>query len=201
MEEYIQAIVTILALVNPLMCVTIFSNCVHDLPQKQKTGEALKAIAFIGAVLFASSIFGTRILGAFGVSLAAFSCAGGVILAWIGIDMLRPGKRDPADRQHEKNAPVSLSPLILFAASPGTVTAVITIATAHQGYAFPVTALTGVAVSVAILAAALLLSVKFSSGQRKKGQMRKMVSSYMAVLIIAMGIQFLLKGANDFLNG
>ena len=48
------------------------------------------------------------------------------------------------DKLSEK---ASLAPLILFAASPGTITGVITLAAAHTKLMFPVTALVAVCVA------------------------------------------------------
>jgi len=66
-----------------------------------------------------------------------FSVAGGVVLSLIGIRMLAgtgtpdqtevsPPSADPASSN------VSYAPMILFAASPGTITGVITVAVAHS---------------------------------------------------------------------
>jgi small neutral amino acid transporter SnatA (MarC family) len=72
---------------------------------------------------------GTAILGVFGISLNAFICAGGGILAWIGVSMLKSAQKDSnAGSSQVSKSKLSLAPLILFAASPGTITGVITIA-------------------------------------------------------------------------
>ncbi|NDV28732.1 MarC family protein [Desulfovibrio sp. JC010] len=198
MKEYIQAVITILALVNPLVCVAIFSDCVQNIPAEQKIKEALKALTAIGAVLFASALFGMAILKNFGISMAAFSCAGGGILAWIGANMLTPGQNDSTGNGTAQPSETSLSPLILFAASPGTITAVITISAAHGSHTLPITAIAGVVIALAVLAAALLFTARFSKGQKEKSGTRKMISSYMGVLIIAMGVQFVMTGISEF---
>jgi len=80
MKEHIQAIVTILALVNPVMCMAIFSKCVENVSKGEKEKGALKAVGAIGMVLLVAAIARTAILGVFGISLGAFACAGGGIL-------------------------------------------------------------------------------------------------------------------------
>ena len=201
MEQYLQAILTILALVNPLVCVAIFDQATQELPQGRRFGLALQAVGLTGAVLFTASILGTTILKALGISLSAFACAGGGILVWIGAGMLTPKATDAGDDRPDRQDKVSLSPLILFAASPGTITGVITVGASHTGHSLPVTAMVGVAVSLAVLAAVMLVSVKFSKGSGKKSDARKLVSSYMGVLIIAMGIQFLFSGIHHYFGG
>lgn len=200
MKEYTQAVVTLLALINPLVCVRIFMDCVSNLPKDQRIVEAVKAITTIGMVLYASSFFGMAVLKAFGISIPAFSCAGGAILAWIGAGMLTPKSEEPDALPGITSKKTSLSPLILFAASPGTITGVITIAAAHNKPSLPVTAIAGVTVAVAVLAIALLLAATLAKGRSHKSGMQKMISSYMGVLIIAMGIQFMLNGISSYLH-
>jgi multiple antibiotic resistance protein len=201
MKEHLQAIVTILALVNPVMCMALFSNCVAHVPKKEKAKSALKALAAIGIVLLVAAVGGTPILGVFGISLDAFSCAGGGILVWIGVGMLQAARKDtnsgPAQASQSSN---SLAPLILFAASPGTIMGVITIAAAHEKPFLPVTAIVGVLVTLVILAAALLLATRIVGGQRKVGLAKEMTTSYMGVIVIAMGVQFAMNGFKGFFS-
>ena len=74
----------------------------------------------------------------FGVSLDAFSVAGGGVLAWIGLTMLRANSAQAQDPSKEgADEKPSITPLILFAASPGTITGVITLAVTHAKLQLP----------------------------------------------------------------
>ena len=201
MKEHIQSIVTILALVNPVMCMAIFSDCVENLSQREKTKLALKAITAIGVVLLIAAIAGTAILGVFGISLNAFSFAGGGILVWIGASMLKSTQftADTSSPQTQKSD-TSLTPLILFAASPGTITGVITIAAAHEQRLLPVTAIVGVLVTLAILIVALLIATRVAGALHKVGLIKEMTTSYMGVIVIAMGVQFAMTGIKGFFS-
>ena len=53
-----------------------------------------------------------------------------MVLAWMGFLMLR-GVSSPTTDGNGAHADVSLTPLILFTASPGTITGVITLSIAH----------------------------------------------------------------------
>jgi multiple antibiotic resistance protein len=120
--------------------------------------DATKAALAVLVILLVAALAGARVLKIFGVSLDAFSIAGGGVLTWIGFSMLRgnsPQARDPSkDGAAEKR---SLTPVILFAASTGTITGVITLAVAHAKLALPVTALVAVAVAGAVMWVAMLL--------------------------------------------
>lgn len=200
MKEHIQAIVTILALVNPVMCMAIFSNCVENVSKEEKERGAFKALGAIGIVLFVAAIAGTAILGVFGISLNAFSCAGGGILVWIGANMLKAKPEDShAGTAQTSKSSVSLAPLILFAASPGTIMGVITIAAAHEKRFLPLTAIVGVLVTLVILAVALLMATRVVGILRKVALAKEMITSYMGVIVIAMGVQFAMNGIKGFL--
>lgn len=91
--------------------------------------------------------------------------------------------------------------LILFAASPGTITGVITLSISHAGTELPITALVAVAV-VTVLTWLLLVLASRSGGHRGGGGsfVRSTVQSFMGLLIIAMGVQFALSGIQGFLS-
>ncbi len=133
MKDYVQALVTVLSLINPVICATIFMKSQGQLPRKEQIKAAIQAMLSVCVVLALSAVLGTQILGMFGISLSAFSFAGGLILAWMGFSMLgrKPSKPDSHDH-HAAPPSASLTPLILFAASPGTITGVITLSVAHS---------------------------------------------------------------------
>src|SRR4029079_2965202 len=127
MQDHLQAIVTVLALVNPLMCGAIFAQLEGGRPRNALLVDAATAALAVLVILVLAALLGTRILHVFGVSLDAFSVAGGGVLSWIGFTMLRGSSTATPSAIRDSTQKVSLAPLILFAASPGTITGVITL--------------------------------------------------------------------------
>src|SRR5262249_57098420 len=84
----------------------------------------------------------------------------------------------------------SLTPVILFAASPGTITGVITLAVAHARLALPVTALVAVTVAVAVMWVAMVLVAR--GGSRAGGAggslLHDMVTRVMGLIVLAIGV-------------
>src|SRR4051794_16256884 len=81
-------------------------------------------------ILVASALVGLKVLSIFGISLDVFRVVGGMIIAYMGFDMLR-GNHTVAQAPPEKSetdVSHSLVPLLMFAAGPGTITAVVTLA-------------------------------------------------------------------------
>src|SRR5437773_364655 len=124
-QDHLQAIVTVLALVNPLMCGAIFAQLEGARPRRALLVDATSAALAVLVILALAALIGTKLLHLFGVSLDAFSVAGGGVLSWIGFSMLRGSSTDDKSAPHDVSGKkASLTPLILFAASPGTITLV-----------------------------------------------------------------------------
>ena len=158
MEQHLQAIVTVLSLVNPLICGVMVAQAEAGQARAIRITDATKAALAVLVILLVAALAGARVLKTFGISLDAFSIAGGGVLTWIGFSMLR-GNSAQANAPSKDGAAGkrSLTPLILFAASPGTITGVITLAVAHAKLALPVTALVAVAVAVAVMWVVMVL--------------------------------------------
>lgn len=199
MENYIQGIVTVLGLVNPFICVALFLQLAGGESRSEQTSTAVKAIAAVFLILALSAFFGISVLNAFGISLSAFSVAGGLILAWMGFGMLskKPAKPDTGDHE-QKAGSASVTPLILFAASPGTITGVITLSVYHSSLGLPMIALVSVGVTCLVTLALLIFAVKGSGKQHGANLLRDTMSRFMGLIVLAMGMQFALSGLKDF---
>jgi multiple antibiotic resistance protein len=200
MEHQLQAIVTVLSLVNPMICATMFAQIEAGQARSTKLADATKAALAVLVILVIAALVGARVLQIFGVSLDAFGVAGGGVLAWIGFTMLRGDSihtQNPSkDHLAEK---LSLTPLILFAASPGTITGVITIAVAHSRMGLPITALVAVAVAALVM---WLVIVLLARGETHAGGgfLRDTATRFMGLIVVAMGVQFALDGCRSFFS-
>lgn len=207
MKEHLQSIATLFSLINPMVCAMMFANLAVGQTGAQRVSGAVRAIAVIAVVLVIAAFAGAHILGLFGISLDVFSVAGGVVLSFIGFRMIAGGD---SSHQAEASAPgkspspsnVSYAPMILFAASPGTITGVITVAVAHSKDALPVTALVGIAIVLTVMLALLLLVSRTQKANQSEtpGLARDMIGRYMGLIVVAMGIQFILTGYKAFMG-
>ena len=84
MQEQLQAIVTVLSLVNPLVCGAMFARVEAERSAVEQRADATKVALAIVIILAAAALVGTQLLHLFGVSLDAFMVAGGGVLAWMG---------------------------------------------------------------------------------------------------------------------
>jgi multiple antibiotic resistance protein len=195
MQQHFQAIVTVLSLVNPLICGAMFAQIAAGQTSAARFADATKAALTVLVILVIAALVGARVLQVFGVSLEAFSVAGGGVLAWIGFSMLRGNSAPIPNAATDQKR--SLTPVILFAASPGTITGVITLAVVHTKLLLPVTALVAVAVATVVMWIMMVL-VGREGTHAGNGFLRDTATRFMGLIIIAMGTQFALTGLRDF---
>src|SRR5215831_12312092 len=116
MEQQLQAMATVLSLVNPVICGAMFARIEAGQAGAARLADATKAALAVLVVLVVAALVGARVLQIFGVSLDAFSVAGGGVLPWIGLTMLR-GNSAPAQGPSKEDADEkrSIAPLVMFA--------------------------------------------------------------------------------------
>ena len=203
LTKYVQAILTVLSLVNPVICAAIFSKISHGKSTAERVAAATQAVTAVSVILCLAALAGARLLNVFGISLPAFQVAGGMVLVWMGFIMLRgnssPTSAASATDDKPKGTGASLVPLILFAASPGTITGVITLSVSHAQNEIPVTALVAVVVAMTVTWVIMILAGR-TSGQKPPGLIRDVTTRFMGLIVLAMGVQFALTGLTEFLR-
>jgi multiple antibiotic resistance protein len=152
-----------------MICDAMFARIEAGQNHATRLADVTRAALAVLVILVVAALAGTRVLQVFGVSLDAFSVARGGVLWWIGFTMLRADSAPAQDPSKEAaDGKRSITLLILFAASPGTITGVITLAVAHAGLLLPVTALVAVAVVMAVMWIVMVLMAR--GGTRAPGR-------------------------------
>jgi multiple antibiotic resistance protein len=127
----IFAFTSLLAIINPLSAVPIFTalTATYDPAQRRRTVRTAIVTAFGVLVVFAA--LGTYILSFFGITTPAFQIAGGIIFFGIGWDMLQARQSRVKTTEEEETAAaekedVAIIPLGMpTLAGPGAITTVI----------------------------------------------------------------------------
>jgi len=96
------AFTTLFPVVNPIGCAPIFLSLTQRYPQSAQQILARKIAGYSFGILSVSLVFGTTILGFFGISLVVIQIAGGLVLAATGWNLLNQkddgsgGREEPA---------------------------------------------------------------------------------------------------------
>jgi multiple antibiotic resistance protein len=86
----------------------------------------------------------------------------------------------------------------MFAAGPGTITAVVTMAAVHTPTGLPMSALAASTIGAGVTFAVLLLASQL--GSRINRSTQAVVTRFMGLIVTAMGMQFALTGLKAFMN-
>jgi multiple antibiotic resistance protein len=191
METITHSTLAMLAVINPFVCGAMLLQIERGKDKKDSIIAGVKAMIIVLIILLVSALAGKYILSAFGISMDAFKVVGGIILTYIGFNMFSVPKTN-----NNPDVSSGITKLVMFAASPGTISMVITLAIVHNKDGLPVSAMAGstlaVALTIVIIILMLLLKKKKSTG----GQ--GMMSKFMGLIIVAMGLQFMLDGIKHF---
>jgi len=201
LHQMAQAILTVLAVINPVVCGSIFLTLTPNLESRQRRRAAVHVALSILIILVASAFIGLHVLGVFGISLDVFQIVGGVIIAYMGFDMLGGGQKiaqTPPSSGAGTDARNSLTPLVMFAAGPGTITAVVTLAAVHTPDGLPLSALVASTVGAGVTFGVLLLASQL--GSRISHSTQAIVTRFMGLIVTAMGMQFVLTGYKAFMH-
>ena len=198
LRQIVQAIVTVLAVINPVVCGSIFLTLTSKLTPAQRRWAAARVTLSILVILVASALIGLQVLSLFNISLDVFRIVGGMIIAYMGFDMLRGrqtvGQTPPTN--DDAAVPNSFAPLVMFAAGPGTITAVVTLAAVHTPHHLPMTAIVASVTGAAVTFAVLLLAARVGSHLDRDTQAA--VTRFMGLIVASMGMQFALTGMKTF---
>jgi multiple antibiotic resistance protein len=107
-----KALVTLLAIVNPLACIPFFIHYTQGFSREQRKRVIVIASFSSFVVIAASALMGLKILEFFGISLASFQVGGGLLLLTASLSMLnaQPAEaRSNADEMQDAAARASIA--------------------------------------------------------------------------------------------
>jgi multiple antibiotic resistance protein len=107
-----KALLTLLAVVNPLACVPFFIHYTQGFSHAQRVRTIWISSLTVFLVIGLSALVGLKLLDFFGVSLASFQVGGGMLLLTSALSMLnaQPAEaRSNADELHDAAARTSIA--------------------------------------------------------------------------------------------
>lgn len=196
--EYINIFVTLLAIIDPLVAVPVFLELTRGDTPRERIATGWTTAAAVGVVLAASALFGEILLSFFGISIASFRIAGGLLLLLMGIAMLhaQPSSSthhpdevlEAKDRENVAVIPLAI-PLL---SGPGAISSM-TIYSHHGRSVEHLAVLAGISVGLALITGLVLrLAVPICRGLGKTGV--NITKRLMGLLLSAAAVQFIADG-------
>lgn len=199
----ITSFITIFVVVGAPESVAIFLTLTKGMDRHKVRRTALKSCVTAVAVLSVFTLFGDNILSFFGITVAAFQVAGGIILFFIGFAMIRiirarvittPEEED----ESEKKDDISIVPMAVpILAGPASITTVMVLSSRMAGWEAKVVVLGGSLLTMII--AFLLLSFA-ENVQRLFGRTgMNILERVMGLILCVMAAQFVIDGVKQAL--
>jgi multiple antibiotic resistance protein len=204
--ELVKAALALFAIVDPVGVIPIFLLATQGYTLKQSRSAARIAALTVLGVLTLFTFLGEPMLNFFGIRLAAFSVAGGLLLLLLALSMVQahvsPQRqtRDEAMEAEEREA-VGVVPLgIPLLAGPGAITHVIVAAGAARGEVLHQAALL---IPVALVALSVWVSFRAAPAiaQRLGKTGIHVVTRLMGLIIAAISIEMIASGLGTLFPG
>ena len=197
---YVAVFVTVFALVDPLGALPFFVALTDGFSPEDRAIVIRRAVLVLGSILIVFAVVGTFLFAAFGLTLAAFEIAGGILLFIVAYDMLHGEvtrtKLSTEDRAEavERRDEIAVVPLgIPLLAGPGAISTVMI----YEGSAGN-DPLMVVTVFLAIIVTTVLTYFTLRYGgsiMRHLGRTGIMaMTRVLGLLLAAVGVQFVLNG-------
>ena len=199
-DTILHAFVTLFVIVDPIGIAAIFLALTMGADEASRRRMALRGTVIATAVLFVFAFVGDFLFRALGVSLPAFSIAGGALLFLLAIDMVlvrRTGlSSTTASEEHEAGIKEDLSvfPLAIpLIAGPGALTSILLLMerAGHE----PLLQAAIIAVMLAVMAMTLGILLFAEHVRRVLGVTGvNVVGRVLGIILAALAVQFILNG-------
>jgi len=188
--DLLRSTVALFVVIDPIGSVPVFIALTHKMERAARASVTKTAIMTAAGLLFVFAVAGAQILSIFGVTLASFMVAGGVLLFIVAIELLTHGewRFGSAGAEGESGVVPIAFPLL---AGPGAITAVII---SFQTAGLAVTALS-IVIVIGITYVILRYVDRIYRVLGRRGAI--IVTRVFAVLIAAIAVQFVVDGVRE----
>ena len=200
--KVVQATVSVWVLVGPISRGIFFRMLTEGKTAEERRRGAITVIIAVAAILYTSALVGRELLELIGINLGAFGIAGGLVLTFMGFEMLSghnskaQGGDDVYEQPDEDDGyivPFSTP----FIAGPGAITTVITLSA--QGDDF--TSIATVLIAVTIPLIALIFGLFKLGNLELSPKVMKIIGQAGGIFIATIGIQLILGGFVRYIDG
>ncbi|MBL8581388.1 MAG: MarC family protein [Rhizobiaceae bacterium] len=205
-DTFVNAFLTILVTIDPPGLAPLFLAVTRGMTREQRRQVSIRASIIGFGVLALFALAGAAILSMFGITMAAFRIAGGLLLFFIAFEMIFERRQD----RKEKSADVAITkdmihdlaafPLAIpLIAGPGAISATVLLSGSFHGWS-------GQAALVGIIFVCLFLTyLVFILAERIDlvlGQTgRSILTRLLGVILAALAVQFVADGIKALMAG
>ena len=201
-DELLRAIVGIFVIVDPIGSVGIFLSVTNGFTQIKKEKAARFAGITVAAVLVIAALMGQAILDLFGIRLAAFSVAGGILFLILAVEMIRGEGVSQFHKLNERSEQLPAAAIVPLGvplmAGPGAISTVI-LASPGSANWFETAILIS---SIAVLGLVTWLCFSYAQyiGKLIGDIGIQLISRIMGLILAALAVEYMVKGVQILFN-
>ena len=193
----VLSFVSLFSIINPLSAATVFMSITQSNTLKEKHAMAKKSVFIAAIVLIFFALAGNYILQFFSITLDAFRIAGGVLIGYIGFEMLNYGKKHFKNKKEEREAvlkkDVSIVPLAIpLMSGPGAITTSIVLMSQTQNISQILMIILAIVIVYSITYPVLYEANYYNKLLGENG--RSVVEKIMGFIVLVIGVQFIING-------
>ena len=197
MQLVIATAVALLPIINPFSTAPMFLAITEGHSEAERRAQATRSVIYMICILAAFLVGGTFIMKSFGLSLPGLRIAGGILVAGLGMGMLKPKEDDgqtQAERQETRSKrDVSFTPLAMpILAGPGAISVTIGMTSLASGLMDYLSIMGGILLVAALIYITLRLSTRLVRLLGVTGL--NAMTKIMGFLILCVGVQFIVNG-------
>jgi len=200
----IAAFSAVFSVVDPFGVVPLYVTMTAHDPPAHRRRTAVRASITMALALMLFAVAGKYILSFFGISIAAFRIAGGILLFLLAVDMLRaqPSRQrtTPEEEKEGIDRPdVSIFPLAIpMMSGPGAFATVMLLMT-RATHTWDKLVVLGAILANAIVACVILMLAPFAERRLGKTGMN-VLHRIMGFLLAAIAVQFVVDGTREVMT-
>ena len=209
-EEFLAIFIPLFIIVNPSSTLALFSAITSSYSKKERKKTAKNAVFYATILLIIFAFAGSAILSYLGIEIYSLRIAGGILLAFVGLDMTRRGQQFGESKpSSEQKADYALVPLAMPSLSgPGAITVTIvsmTILTSsliEGGFGLSIYIALALAVIAIVLTMIITYFIFLSSTIVIRVLGKKGMDAFtrvMGLLTVAIAIQFMFTAIGNWL--
>jgi multiple antibiotic resistance protein len=197
------ALSSIFIIVNPLTATLTFLSLTPTLPHEERLLVAGDAARYALGILLVFAIGGGYILSLFGISLQAFRIAGGILLFYIGMEMVyaRTSRtRLTATEKYEskEGEDIAVMPLATpMISGPGAITTAIVLMNEAVPMGLPAMIIVVIMVIIVVAITYVMMRNADLIVNRIGVRQYRAINRLMGMLLIAIAVQFVINGIKD----
>ena len=203
-QAFLSVFIPLLIIVNPSSTLALFSIITSKYPKKKRITTAKNATMYASILLIIFAFAGSSILDFLGIEIYSLRIAGGILLAFVGLDMVRRGSQfGEKEPGKEQKADFALVPLAMPSLSgPGAITVMIV---SMKSLTLEISWMLAIVFALASIFITMIITflIFMSSSFIIKVLGEKGMDAFtrvMGLLTVAIAVQFALTGIADWVS-